>query len=428
MKSDNSTPQVHEHFLDAVIEGAIDAIIIIDAHGKIMRFNVAASKLFGYASEEVIGKNVNILMPEPYHSAHNGYLSRYLETGVAGIIGIGREVEGVRKDGSNMSLRLAVSEVLIEDKRYFTGVLHDLTSIKAHEQEILALTHELEKKVQERTDELQVAINKLLHINKKLEHEVSERRSAEIALHKSQHDLREALVKEKELGELKSRFVSTASHEFRTPLSTIQSSAALIGRYAQTEQQEQREKHITRIKTSVSLLNTILNDFLSLSKLEQGEVSPKPERIHVANFVMETCAEIEGLLKEGQELHVSDETDGTVIVSDRGILKNILFNLMTNAIKYSDTGIIECLTQRTNDHLSISIIDTGIGIPDQDQKHLFERFFRAHNASNIQGTGLGLYIVNGYVRLLRGDISFRSEEGKGSTFTVMLPIKFILNE
>ncbi|HLF63190.1 MAG TPA: PAS domain-containing sensor histidine kinase [Saprospiraceae bacterium] len=423
MPVSSSIPVAYGQFLDAVIEGAIDSIIIIDAQGAIMRFNAAASKLLGYTADEVVGRNVNILMPEPHHSTHDGYIEKYLQTGVPGIIGIGREVIAVRKDGFRFPVWLAVSEVLLGEQRYFTGVLHDLSAIKAHEREIVALTHELEKKVHERTDELQVAVNRLLHSNKKLEYEISERRTAEVALQKSQQDLREALEKEKELSELKSRFVSTASHEFRTPLSTIQSSAALIGRYALTEQQEQREKHIARIKSSVSILNTILNDFLSLSKLEQGEVALKPEQIPIREFLNETFDEIEGLLKEGQELRSRDETDGLVIDTDKGVLKNILFNLLSNAIKYSGPGVIGCQTTSSDAHITISVTDQGMGIPLSEQKHLFERFFRAHNATNIQGTGLGLYIVSGYVKLLRGNISFRSEEGKGSTFTIILPFK-----
>jgi len=230
------------------------------------------------------------------------------------------------------------------------------------------------------------------------------------------------LKKEKELGELKSRFVSMASHEFRTPLSTIQSSAALIGRYTLTEQQSQREKHTARIKSSVTTLNTILNDFLSLSKIEQGEVILKIGQVQLGNFLRETSDEIEGLLKNGQVIRTIDETNGLVIETDQGILKNILFNLLSNAIKYSGEGVIECKALADPEKLRISVRDHGIGIPESEQKHLFRRFFRAHNATNIEGTGLGLYIVSGYVNLLKGSIDYHSEEGKGSTFTISIPL------
>lgn len=414
--------EIHGEFLDAVIEGAIDCIIIIDVRGTVMRFNEAAVKLFGYAADEVIGENVRKLMPEPHHSAHDGYLSKYMTTKVPGIIGVGREVEAVKKDGTRIPVRLAVSEVVIKGEHYFTGVLHDLTNIKQREKEILLLTQELERKVKERTDELQVAINKLLQINKKLEHEIHERRSAEVALRKSQQDLQELLEKEKELSDLKSRFVSTASHEFRTPLSSILSSAALVGRYTDADQQPQREKHVDRIKASVKTLTTILDDFLSLSKLEHGEVNLKPEDVVFAKFLQNVSEEMDGMIKPGQHIVIRNEAGDMILHTDRTILKIVLYNLLSNAIKYSGPGEILCHARKENKKLVIDIVDQGMGIPVADQRHLFERFFRAYNATNIQGTGLGLYIVHNYVRLLDGAITFESEEGKGSVFTIKLPL------
>jgi len=412
----------HDEFLDAVVEGAIDCIIIIDARGAIQRFNRAATKLFGYSAKEVIGRNVNILMPSPHHGNHDSYLQNYLETNIPGIIGIGREVEGVKKDGTVIPVRLAVSEVVIAGERFFTGVLHDLSDLKAREREILELTQELEKKVRERTDELQVAINKLLQINRKLEHEVQERRTVETALRRSQDDLEAALEKEKELSGMKSRFVSTASHEFRTPLSTILSSAALVAKYTGAEQQPNREKHIHRIMASVNMLTRILDDFLSLSKLEQGEVVFKPEQIVLGKLLHAIVDEMEGFLKEGQRIILKDETGGKAMVCDVYVLRNILYNLLTNASKYSEGGEILCHARISGSQLIIGITDHGVGIPQDEQKHLFERFFRAYNVTNIQGTGLGLYIVSNYLKLLRGEIEFQSAEGKGSTFTVSIPI------
>ncbi len=412
----------HGEFLDAVIEGAIDCIIIIDAHGTVLRFNKAASELFGYTPEEIIGRNVNMLMPEPHISHHEEYIRRYLDTGKAAVIGIGREVEGVRNNGTRIPVRLAVSEVKINGEHFFTGVLHDLTAIKEREREVLELTQELEQKVKERTDELQNAINQLLKTNKKLEHEIAERSAMEAALRRSQNDLKESLEKEKELSDLKSRFVSTASHEFRTPLSTILSSAALVGRYTLTEQQDQREKHVSRIKSAVGTLNTILNDFLSLSKLEQGKVTLKPEVVQIGDFIHATVDEMDGLLKKDQQILVHDDTAGLRMMTDPAVLKNILYNLLSNSIKYSGPGDITCHARHYGAALVIDIVDQGIGVPVSEQKHLFERFFRAYNSTNIQGTGLGLYIVNNYINLLDGTIDFQSEEGKGSTFTVTLPI------
>ena len=366
---------VHAEFLDAILEGAIDCIIIINGSGEVVRFNRAAVQLFGFQPEEIIGHNISKLMPEPHRSEHNRYIDKYAKTRVPAIIGVGREVEAVKKDGTKIPVRLAVSEVKVNGSTYFTGVLHDLSDLKEQQRQVEELTRELEKKVRERTDELQVAINKLLKTNKKLEHEIQERRAAETALRKSQIDLKESLEKEKELSELKSRFVSTASHEFRTPLSTILSSASLLGRYTEADQQPKREKHIDRVKNSVRTLTTILDDFLSLSKLEHGEVVLKMEEIDVGAFVREVVDEIEGILKPGQFVTMDDRTDKMRMSTDVTVLRNILYNLLSNAIKYSDEGEIKCIARKEDHMLVVDIVDHGIGIPSSDQKHLFDGFF-----------------------------------------------------
>ena len=250
--------------LKAVIDTAIDGILTIDEKGIVESINPAAAKLFGFEENEVVGNNISMLMPAPYKQEHDGYLSRYLKTNKPHIIGIGREVEGRKKDGSVFPLRLAVSEVFLDKKRIFTGIIHDLSKVKKAEAKILKLNTELEQKVHERTDKLANVINQLLATNKQLEKEIKERKEIEEALLKSEAELKELLEKEKELSELKSRFVSMASHEFRTPLSTILSSIELVEAYKKAEQQPKRAKHIARIKNTVNHLTSILNDFLSL--------------------------------------------------------------------------------------------------------------------------------------------------------------------
>ncbi len=237
-------------------------------------------------------------------------------------------------------------------------------------------------------------------------------------------ELRRAYEKEKELSELKSRFVSMASHEFRTPLSTILSSADLIEAYTREEQQEKRARHTGRIKSSVSNLTGILNDFLSLRKLEEGKVGIQPAPFMLFPFLETTADELSGLLKPGQHILKHLPERDVEIFSDPKVLKNILFNLLSNAIKYSDAGSpIDCMVEQDGDKLRISVKDHGIGIPKEEQQHVFTRFFRAHNAENIQGTGLGLNIVKRYVELLGGSINFESELSKGTTFVCVLPMK-----
>jgi PAS domain S-box-containing protein len=530
--------------LQAVIETAVDGIITIDERGHIEFANPSTCKIFQYEVAEMVGNNISMLMPSPYHENHDGYMHNYMSTGVKKIIGIGREVRGMKKDGTIFPFWLSVSEVKLESKkRMFTGIVHDLTEQKQAEEELLKLNQDLESIVAERTDKLSDVVNKLLSTNQLLQHEIQERKAAEQALlisreelkntqevlseivnnypdgsisvvdknfnylftggeihnslgndvddligkpifplvsnkiwaamkddfqavfegkiiqdyeipeiiqgfafavdafplkddegninriavftrnisdlKKVEEDLREALNKERELGELKSRFVSMASHEFRTPLSTILSSASLSAQYTLTEQQDKREKHYQKIKSSVTSLTGILNDFLSLSRLEEGRVEVHLEDVDFSIFCMEMAEEINPILRQGQHIFVKHSHESMTLQMDKKLMKMILINLLTNASKYSDEGAeIHCIVKKDNNALEIDIIDQGIGIPDEDKPHMFDRFFRASNAMNIKGTGLGLNIVKRYVELMGGTIKFKSELGKGSTFTV----------
>ncbi len=411
--------------LNAIIENAIDGIITIDHSGIVESINPAAANLFGYEPQEVIGQNIKILMPAPYRNEHDGYIHNYQTTGIKKIIGIGREVRGMTKKGMVFPFRLSVSEVLLEERKIFTGVIHDLSKEKEAEAQILELNKQLEDRVNERTEALGQAVNRLLETNQQLEHEIQEREKIETVLRKSEHDIRIALDKEKELNELKSRFVSMASHEFRTPLSTIRSSASLIERYTELQHQNNRLKHTKRIKSAVTNLTGILNDFLSLSKLEEGKIVVENTTFNLADICQETIEEIEGLLKQEQTIQTK-KVDKTIQVNlDRRLLKNIFFNLLSNAIKYSDDGsTIRCETQKIDSkYFEFRIKDEGIGIPEVEQTHLFERFFRATNVTNIQGTGLGLNIVAQYVKLLGGKVRFQSQEHIGTTFILTFPFQ-----
>lgn len=236
-----------------------------------------------------------------------------------------------------------------------------------------------------------------------------------------EQNIRKALSKEKQLNELKSRFIAMASHEFRTPLSAILSSVSLIGRYLTTEEQPKRDKHINRIKSNVSNLTGILDDFLSLSKLEEGRVESNPVLFDLPTFLNEVTDEMHGVAKSGQELLVSCQGEREVYL-DRRLLKNILINLVSNATKYSPADSeVEIYADTPDHYVRISVRDYGIGIPEEEQIHLFERFYRANNATNIQGTGLGLNIVQKYVTLMGGKVEFESQLDQGTTFTLFFP-------
>lgn len=410
--------------LNAIIQTAVDGIITISDKGIIESVNPATCKIFGYEYPEMVGQNIAMLMPAPHSHSHDSYIGNYLETGHRKIIGIGREVLGKRKDKSVFPFWLAVSEVQLGEKRLFTGIVHDMTEQKKAEADLLKLNLELEGRIAERTEKLSDVVNKLLATNQQLYHEIQERKAAEQSLLLLQVELQQALKKEQDLGLLKTRFVSMASHEFRTPLSTILSSASLMDQYTQTEQQDKRHRHFVKIKNSVEMLTMLLNDFLSISRLEEGKVELNLEKFDFNQFCEEIIDEMNGLLKKGQHIVTKHRTDKLTVEMDKKLMKLILINLISNASKYSDdTKTIYCETKMIGGLFTISIVDEGMGIPEEDKIHMFDRFFRASNAMNIKGTGLGLHIVRRYTEMMNGELSFESELGKGSTFTVT----FLLN-
>lgn len=238
-----------------------------------------------------------------------------------------------------------------------------------------------------------------------------------------QNELAKALKVEQELNVLKSRFISMASHEFRTPLSAILSSAILIGKQNEAGKEERRIKHVDRIRTHVKHLVVILNDFLSLSKLEEGKIQVKPQYFELIQFCKNVVDEMEATKKEGQTTQLVYTPLAISTFLDPKLLAHILTNLLSNALKYSDEGqevILEI--KQTNETIIFKICDKGLGIPEPEKKNLFERFFRAENVATIQGTGLGLHIVKQYTQLMEGSVSFISKIGKGSTFTIELPL------
>jgi PAS domain S-box-containing protein len=388
--------------LKAIIENAIDGIITINDRGLIESINPSACNLFGYAPKEVIGKNVSMLMPPPDRDRHDEYINRYQRTGVPHIIGIGREVTGLTKGGVKFPFRLAVNEVQFLGRKVYCGFVHDLTQQKEAEGKLKEYTLNLEEQIEQRT--------------KSLKNLVAELREAK-------EEVSMSLEKEKELGQLKSRFVSMASHEFRTPLSAVQLSAVLIDKYAQPFQNDHITKHVGKIKTNVGTLTAILNDFLSLEKLEAGKVEPAFSSFDLVKLGEEITEEMQVVAKQNQDIIYQHTGINSIINLDQNLLKNCIVNLIANAIKYSgENTFIEFNTEVSDDKCIIMVKDNGIGIPENDQKHLFEAFFRAHNTGNIPGTGLGLNIVARYTSLMNGTIEFKSNLNQGTLFILYFPI------
>jgi len=388
--------------LTAIIKNAIDGIITIDERGKIESINPAACSLFQYLQEEVIGKNVSFLMPPPDKQQHDEYLERYQRTGQAHIIGIGRDVVGLKKDGTQFPFRLSVSEVQFLGRKIYAGFIHDITHQREAEERLREYTLHLEDLVAERTHSLKATVEEL---------------------QTAKEDLSSSLNKEKELGLLKSRFVSIASHEFRTPLTSVQLSVSLIEKYAEPFNNPNIIKHVGKIKHAVGNLTSILNDFLSLEKLESGRQEPAFHDFDLVKFSETIIEEMQMLAKQNQNIIYQHTGTKSTIRLDQNLLKNCIVNLINNAIKYSGENTFIGFTTEINEReCIITVSDNGIGIPEADQKHLFEAFFRAHNTGTIPGTGLGLNIVARYASLMNGKIEFQSEVNEGTLFTITFPM------
>jgi PAS domain S-box-containing protein len=406
------TNEAFREFFQSMSEG----IIMVDSRGTIVVGNPVAEQLFGYGTNELTNVPMENLLPTRYRMDHVNFRKAFNANPFPRRMGAGRDLMALRKDGTEFPVEISLSFTKVKNELLVMAFISDISlrkktedALKRSEEQLIVYAAELEKKVEMRTEALN---NTIL----KLEEEVTERKKAE-------EEVRRSLEREMELNELKSRFVSIASHEFRTPLSAVLSSAALINQYVDRKEPEKIEKHIHRIKASVNQLTGILNDFLSLGKLEEGKVDVVLEPIDTKVFLSEIAEEVGSTLKEGQRLIVSCDLKNLELRSDARILRNILFNLITNASKYSDVNkpiYIDCY--ENNGSVSFDVRDEGIGIPEEDQKHMFDRFFRASNAGNVQGTGLGLNIVKRYLDLLDGSIKFTSKYGEGSTFYVMIPV------
>lgn len=212
-----------------------------------------------------------------------------------------------------------------------------------------------------------------------------------------------------------------ASHEFRTPLSTILSSVSLISKYKTEEEDTKRSKHVDRVKSAVTNMTLILNDFLSAEKLETGKIASSPVEFDLKQLVSDIINELSGLLKPNQKIDFTF-LGSEFVYLDKQMMRNIFINLISNAIKFSlDSKIISLFISNEKHTVHIEVKDQGIGIPKEEQKNLFERFYRAKNATNIQGTGLGLSIVAKYIEEMKGKIDFTSELNLGTTFTLDIP-------
>lgn len=373
----------------AIVEAAVDGIITIDSSGLIESANRAAERLFGYQASDMLGRNVSMLMPSPFQEEHDGYILRYRRTGVKKIIGIGREVVGRRKDGTTFPMELAISELSVGDRTMFTGIVRDITERKEIERELLQQTSFV-------TDNNRV----LLEANSRAE----------------------------EATAAKSTFLANMSHEIRTPMTAILGYAEQI-QSGQLSEEEKREGVETIIRNGRHLLE-LINDILDLSKIESAKLDIEcipcsPPRI---------CDDVVSLLRgkaleKGLTLEVEYENPiPREIQSDPTRLKQILVNLVGNAIKFTQTGGVRIIMGMSRGSrpatLSFDVIDTGIGLNQIELDRLFKPFSQADNSTSRKfgGSGLGLTISQRLAELLGGGIKVSSKVGRGSSFKLSVAV------
>ncbi|WP_178988324.1 sensor histidine kinase [Winogradskyella schleiferi] len=369
-----------KNHLAKIFEESLNEIYVFDAQSlKFINVNHGAQLNIGYSMEELISMTPLDIKPNFTESKFRKEIGNLEKDSIEKI-----EFETIhrRKSGTTYPVNVHLQRSKLGNKDVYVAIILDITEQKNY-------TAKLEQTVKIRTEELQIA-----------------------------------LAAEKELNELKTKFLSMVSHEFKTPLSGILTSTMLLKKYELTEQQDKRNKHINTISDKVHYLNTILNDFLSVEKLEKGKVNYKFTNFKLSKVLNEVIYNANMLLKNGQKINYPENIDDISLFQDEKILELILSNLIYNAIKYSSENTMVDINICQNETSTIfKIKDNGIGIPEKDQKNIFNRYFRAENVLLMQGTGIGLNIVKDHLENLNGSITFESREHKGSTFTIELPNK-----
>ena len=412
----SATAQRDKERLEGVMRTVMHAVVVIDDQGIMEACNPACETMFGYRVEEMIGRNVSMLMPDPYKSEHDAYLQAYRETGERKIIGIGREVVGLRKSGESFPLALAVGELRENGRRLFVGGIHDITEQKRHDAELEDVQEELQNQIlglQDAQERIQAEAEKQIALSE---------------------ELAQARDKAETANRTKSEFLATMSHEIRTPMNGV---LGMTGLLLDTELDSEQRKYAETVRNSAHGLLTIINDILDYSKLEAGRFDLETVSFdlrQVANEVvtiLDPQASEKGLLLEAvlpPDLPEWLEGDPTRI-------RQVLFNLAGNAVKFTDRGkVCIVVTHEEQDdggqeggavRVRCEVRDTGIGIPEDVQARLFARFTQADSSTTRKfgGTGLGLAICRQIVTLMGGEIGLDSEPGRGSTFWFSLALE-----
>lgn len=392
---------------EAVVSHATIGIVLCNRAGDIVLANNKARQLFGYPEGTLLHQRIEALVPAAVGRYHEHLRESFNAQPAMRAMGHHRALLARRHDGSEFPVEVSLSYFELDEELFVVAYVIDITlkkeaerELRAQHQRVARLNAELGQKVAERTHALETTLRQL------------EQRTRELT---------QALAVEQELGELKTRFVTMASHEFRTPLTAVLTSVMLLEKYTETEQQTRYQRHLNRIRTSVKHLTDILEEFLSVGRLEEGHLSVNPAVLELSALVHETVAEVAGLRKPGQRIELA-LPELPPLWQDASLLRKVLVNLLANALKYSAENTTIALRASLEDHwVRLSVEDQGIGIAPVDQERLFQRFFRARNAVNLPGTGLGLYLVARYVELMGGTVNLCSELDVGTTVTITIP-------
>ncbi|TWU46133.1 Sensor protein FixL [Rubripirellula tenax] len=364
--------------LASVLETAVDAIVIIDDVGTIVSVNPSTERLFGYSADEMLKQNVKMLMPSPYHGEHDGYLKRYHETHEPRIIGIGREVVGKRKDDTTFPLHLAVSETKTVGRRLFTGIMRDISELKAAEVELKQLNASLDQRVQLQAD----------------------------AILQTQAEL-----VEKEKFAALGRISGGISHEIRNPLNAIKTSAYYL-LHAQSPTEEKTREHLTRIDRQVAIIDSVVTALTDLARLP----APKMDRFNI-EMVLRDIVQRKGL-SSNVSVQFEFAPDAPDVIADERQIPIVFANLIRNARDAMPDGGTLTLSGRIDDEqMIVRVSDTGTGITPEVLTRMNEPFF----STKAHGMGLGMAITKSIVEKNRGTIRVETKLGEGTTFFVSLP-------
>tara|TARA_R110002110_G_scaffold376568_2_gene586675 strand:+ start:184325 stop:186643 length:2319 start_codon:yes stop_codon:yes gene_type:complete len=399
--------------LAAIVEQSEDSILTLSPDGILTSWNAGAEQLYGYRAEEVVGKHIDLLAPEGFEHE----TSQWLKKVTAGAPLPAHETLRVRKDGEliDVSLRFSLIRNPDGELRGAAVIARDIRERKKAEAEI----HNKEQMLQARIDQLRVTQDELQQHRDRLEDKVRER-TAEVREKATQ--LEDSLQKEKEFSALQQKFVSMASHEFRTPLAIIDGAAQRMERRIDSIEAEDLQKRVSRIRGAVRRMLDLIEGTLSSSRLDEGRIELRPQELDLGALIQAVC-ERQGELSDKLEIHLALDDLPARIEGDPALLDQVFTNLLSNAVKYSPTSPQVSITgtRDADGFLAISVADNGLGIPGDEIPRLFRRFFRASTSEGIPGTGIGLNLVQELLEMHGGAISVESDVGVGSTFTVRLP-------